>query len=113
MALVYGQNRTITEATTILTIRMDRTDTIITVSALTTFRPTGITDIISTAAGTAGIVTNIGLRMTTKIPGCFRLISQSGPKPQSGWPASRDLAKPRLWILPTRTCLSRSETRCP
>ena len=85
-ALVYGQNRTITEATTILTIRMDRTDTIITIGALTTFRRTGITDIISTAAGTAGIVTNIGVRMTSKIPGCFRLSSQSGPKPQSGGP---------------------------
>jgi hypothetical protein len=31
----------------------------ITIGALTAFRPTGITDIISTAAGTAGIVTNI------------------------------------------------------
>jgi hypothetical protein len=85
-ALVYGQNRTITEATTIRTIRMDRTDTIITIGALTTFRRTGITDIISTAGGTAGIVTKIGVRMTSKIPGCFRLSSQSGPKPQSGGP---------------------------
>jgi hypothetical protein len=50
---------------------MDRTDTIITISALTTFRLTGITDIISTAAGTAGIVTNIGVRMTRRHPGCF------------------------------------------
>ena len=83
---MYGQNRTITEATTIRTIRMDRTDTIITISAPTTFRPTGITDIISTAAGTAGIVTNIGVRMTSKIPGCFRLSSECGPKPQSGGP---------------------------
>jgi hypothetical protein len=71
--LVYGQNRTITEATTIRTIRMDGTDTIITICALTTFRPTGITDIISTAAGTAGIVTNIGVRMTSKITRLFRL----------------------------------------
>jgi hypothetical protein len=39
-------------------------DTIITIGALTTFRLTGITDIISTAAGSAGIVTNIGLRIT-------------------------------------------------
>ena len=70
-ALVYGQDRTITEATTILTIRMDRSDTIITISALTTFRPTGITDIISTAGGTAGIVTKIGVRMTSKIPRLF------------------------------------------
>ena len=60
--------------------------TVITISAPTTFRPTGITDIICTAAGTAGIVTNIGVRMTSKIPGCFRLSSQSGPKPQSGGP---------------------------
>src|SRR5580700_5499082 len=95
-ALGYGQNRTITEATTILTIRMDRTDTIITVSALTTFRPTGITGIISTAAGTAGIVTNIGVRMTSKIPGCFRLISQSGPKPQSGFRNALDTADAHL-----------------
>ena len=65
-ALVYGQDRTITEATTIRTILMDRTDTIITIGALTTFRPTGFTDIISTAAGTAGIVTKIGMRMTSK-----------------------------------------------
>jgi hypothetical protein len=72
-ALVYGQNRTITEATTIRTIRMDRTDTIITIGALTTFRLTGITDIISTAAGTAGIVTNIGVRMTSKITRLFGL----------------------------------------
>ena len=72
-ALVYGQNRTITEATTIRTIRMDRTDTIITIGALTTFRRTGITDIISTAAGTAGIVTNIGVRMTSKITRLFGL----------------------------------------
>ena len=70
-ALVYGQNRTITEATTILTIRMNRTDTIITIGALPTFRPTDFTDIISTAAGTAGIVTNIGVRMTSKIPRLF------------------------------------------
>ena len=72
-ALVYGQNRTITEATTIRNFRMDRTDTIITISALTTFRPTGITDIISTAAGTVGIVTNIGVRMTSKITRLFGL----------------------------------------
>ena len=85
-ALVYGQNRTITEATTIRTIRMNRTDTIITIGALPTFRRTGITDIISTAGGTGGIVTKIGVRMTSKIPGCFRLSSQSGPKPQSGGP---------------------------
>ena len=63
-ALVYGQNRTITEATTIRNFRTDRTDTIITISALTTFRLTGITDIISTAVG---IVTNTGVRMTSKI----------------------------------------------
>ena len=66
-ALEYGQNRPITEATTIRNFRMDRTDIIITISALTTFRLTGITDIISTAAGTVGIVTNIGVRMTSKI----------------------------------------------
>ncbi len=71
-ALVHGQNRTITEATTIRIIRMDRTDTIIiTIGALTTFRPTGITNIISTTAGTAGIVTNIGVRMTRRHPGCL------------------------------------------
>ena len=63
-ALVYGQNPTITEATTIRAIRMDRTDTITTIGALTTFRLTGITDIISTAVG---IVTNTGVRMTSKI----------------------------------------------
>ena len=73
MALVYGQNRTITEATTIRNFRMDRTDTIITISALTTFRLTAITDIISTAAGTVGIVTNIGVRMTSKITRLFGL----------------------------------------
>ena len=89
-ALGYGQSRTITEATTILTIRMDRTDTIITISAPATFRPTGITDIISTAGGTAGIVTKIGVRMTSKIPGCFRLTSQSGPETGAGMAASRD-----------------------
>jgi hypothetical protein len=76
--LVYGQNRTITEATTILTILMDRTDTIITIRALTTFRPTGITDIISTAAGTAGIVTNIGVRMTSKNPAVFARLRNLG-----------------------------------
>ena len=89
-ALVYGQNRTITEATTIRTIRMDRADTIITIGALTTFRRTDITDIISTAGGTAGIVTEIGVRMTSKIPGCFRLTSQSGPETGAGMAASRD-----------------------
>ena len=95
-ALVYGQNRTITEATTIRTIRMDRRDTIITISALTTFRHTDITDIISTAAGTAGIVTKIGVRMTSKIPGCFRLTSQSGPKTGAGTARKAGLKKPRL-----------------
>jgi hypothetical protein len=89
-ALVYGQNRTITEATTIRTIRMDRTNTIITIRTLTTIRPTGFIDIISTAAGTAGIVTNIGVRMTSKIPGCFRLTPQSGPETAAGMAASRD-----------------------
>ena len=88
--MVYGQNRTITEATTIRTIRMDRTDTIISIGALTTFRRTGITDIISTAGGTAGIVAKIGVRMISKIPGCFRLTSQSGPNRR------RDGRKPGL-----------------
>ena len=50
---------------------MDRTNTIIAIDTLTTIRPTGFTDIISTAAGIAGIVTNIGVRMTSKIPGCL------------------------------------------
>ena len=86
-ALVYGQNRTITEATTILTIRMDRTDTIITIRALTTFRPTGITDIISTAAGTAGIVTNIGVRMTSKITRLFGLNLGIGQELGQKWDA--------------------------
>ena len=58
---------------------MDQTNTIITISALTTFRPTGITDIISTAAGTAGIVTNIGARITSKdTPAVFARLRNLG-----------------------------------
>ena len=107
-ALVYGQNRTITEATTIRTIRMDRTDTIISIGALTTFRRTGITDIISTAGGTAGIVAKIGVRMTSKIPGCFRLTSQSGPETGAGIKKSRAFEYCRR-----RTRLNQGKTRCP
>ena len=62
---------------------MAQSDTIITIGALPTFRRTGITDIISTAGG---IVIKIGVRMTSKIPGCFRLTSQSGPETGPGWP---------------------------
>ena len=93
-ALVYGQNRTITEATTILAIRMNRTDTIITIGALPTFRLTGITDITSTAGGTGGIVTKIGVRMTGK--------------PQAGIKKSRAFEYCRRAPV-----LSRSKTRCP
>jgi hypothetical protein len=102
-ALVYGQNRTITEATTIRTIRMDRTDTIISIGALTTFRRTGITDIISTAGGTAGIVAKIGVRMTSKIPGCFRLTSQSGPEMLMIMEPQTSLLEPAHWTqLPVK-----------
>jgi len=45
--------------------------------------------VLSTAAGTAGIVTNIGVRMTSKIPGCFRLTSQSGPETGAGSPVQK------------------------
>jgi hypothetical protein len=65
-ALACGWGRLLTEAITTRTIRMDRTNTIITIVDITTIRPTSITDLIPTVAGTTGAIANIGARTTNQ-----------------------------------------------